>query len=90
MSQLKDAIARLQPLIGKYRYHSKVGVYANGERKEVDNIPDSYLINEVEYDIMYRIGRALFIDSTFIYEGDLTIERCMEIEKELKNKQKKD
>lgn len=79
----QEILDRLNAIVGTAETHTKIGVYASGERKITRNIPDASLKSEVEYDLANRWGRALFIDNKYIYKGYLTEERCLEIEAEL-------
>jgi hypothetical protein len=77
---------RLNQVLGKSEMHTKIGIYPSGERRTTTNIPDDKLVQEVEYDVQNRWGRALFVDEKYIYKGHLTEEKCLEIEKEYAEK----
>ena len=72
-------------LLGTKLIHCLVGVYLNGARKFID-VPDNMLKKEIEYDLQFRFGRALFVDGTLVYTGYLGIDRCRKIERELSEK----
>jgi hypothetical protein len=63
--------------------HHTVGVYANGSKKQ-NGVKIENLADHIKYNMVYRPGRALFVDSVCLNEGYLSKEECALISKGLK------
>lgn len=84
-----EVFERLEPLIGAKEIHQKINVYANGDRKINNSMPDNLLLGEVRFDYAFKFGRAIFVDGKYIFRGYLSEEKCLEIEKELQMEEMK-
>lgn len=65
--------------------HLTVGCYADGSRK-TNGVKSENLAEHIQYNLIFRPGRALFVDGFCLHEGYLDKGRCAEIEAELKGK----
>lgn len=78
-----EVFKRLKPLLGTKKFHQKIAIYVNGDRKITHGISDDFLLGEVRFDFAFKFGRAIFIDGIYIFRGYLSEEKCITIEKEL-------
>lgn len=82
LRKVAEVAAKSEKMIPKKKFRL-VGVYNNGARKYY-NIPADMIMNDVDYDIQMRWGRALFVDGQCLYTGYLDVPRCLKIQEELK------
>lgn len=71
------------------RIHHCVGVYNSDGRGDFasrmhNGVATEHLRDHIEYNLVMRFGRALFIDGICVNEGYLGTERCDKIAEELK------
>ena len=54
--------------------HVTIGVYKN-EQFKVNIVRDEHLKDHIEYNKVFRFGRALFVDGECVYKGCLSDEQ---------------
>jgi hypothetical protein len=64
------------------KIHHTAGYYSNGDAK-INGVKSENLDEHIEYNLNWRPGRAFFVDGKCLNQGNLSKERCNEIEKEL-------
>jgi hypothetical protein len=50
--------------------HQTIGVYPNGDYK-MNGVPSEHLENHIEYNKLWRWGRALIVDGVVVYKGNV-------------------
>lgn len=50
--------------------HTTVGIYPSGDRK-VNGVPSETLAEHIRYNLVFRPGRAFFVDGVPIHRGTL-------------------
>lgn len=68
--------------------HTTIGVYPNTDRGlwKINGVDASRLEKHIQYNKEWRWGRALFVDGTCVYPGNVRREDIDRIEAELKEK----
>lgn len=64
------------------KIHTTIGVYEDHSRR-VNGVEAADLTAHIEYNKIYRWGRALFVDGKCVFQGYLSKEECDAIEKDL-------
>lgn len=65
------------------KIHHTRGVYANGDFKD-NGVPTDSLADHIEYNKMWRPGRALFVDGECLNQGYLSDEQVQEAIEKIK------
>lgn len=63
-------------------FHHTRGVYSNGEYKDNGVLAEN-LGAHIQYNMVFRPGRAFFLDGKCLYPGSLGWTRCEELEKSM-------
>ena len=65
--------------------HTTIGVYPDGSTK-INGVLDENLESHIDYNLVMRPGRALFVDGKCVHEGFVAKGILKTIETDLKNK----
>lgn len=63
-------------------FHYTLGAYNTPGCFKSNGVDPAHLVDHIEYNLMMRPGRALFVDGKCLFVGYLGHERCLDIEQQ--------